>query len=93
MLLSQNHLARFHHYMIGISHGNKTFWNRIKKTILVILHLKTKSNERGQYGDQLQASGLILKLVPPTTTVPSFSQNVFLHKYFISNTTMNAFIH
>lgn len=49
----------------------------LKKTIVVILHLKTKSNERGQYGDQLQASGLILKLVPPTTTVPSFSQNVF----------------
>lgn len=49
------------------------------KTIVVILHLKTKSNEREQYGDQLQpqASGLILELVPPTTTVPSCSQNGF----------------
>lgn len=65
------------------------------KIIVVILHLKTISNEREQYGDQLQlqASGLILKLVPPTTTVPSCSQNGFLHKYFISNTTMNEFIY
>lgn len=37
------------------------------KIIVFILHLKTKSNEREQYGDQLQlqGSGLILKRFRP----------------------------